>query len=60
MTPKQKVLKKYPRAYAKEGLMSGDWYIYIPVGKNSDSYRCLGSGYNARKAWEAVAQSLHL
>lgn len=41
---KRKVLKKYPRAYSKEGRTSGDWYIYLDG-------RTIGIGSTAKRAW---------
>ena len=51
-TPKQRVLKKHPKAYAKEGLMSGDWYIYIPRGRG---HIPIAKELNAKAAWAAAA-----
>ena len=53
MTPKQRVLKKYPRAYSYEWRDS--WCIYRPYsGGNLD----LGDGKTAALAWADAAKKL--
>jgi hypothetical protein len=54
MTPKQRVLKKYPKAYAKDGLMSGDWYVY----RGQFGSEPIGSGWTPQQAWAAAAKWL--
>lgn len=54
-TAKQRVLKKYPGAYAKEGLMSGDWYIYR---KSGSEYVAIAKAETAKLAWKQAADSL--
>lgn len=48
------VRSKYPTAYAKEGLMSGNWYIY----RAKDSQHILASAVTARQAWKIAAGRL--
>ena len=43
------MLKKFPKAFAKEGLMSGNWYVYAPAGV------VIGLASSAKAAWEAAA-----
>lgn len=53
-TAKGKVLKKYPRAYAKEGLMSGDWYVFSGrFGRPP-----LASGTSPQQAWKRASEML--
>ena len=54
LTAKQRVLKRFPKAYARDGLMSGDWYVYIPRG---DGVRSLGKGGTPAQAWAAAARN---
>jgi hypothetical protein len=53
-TAKAKVLKKYPKAYAKEGIMSGDWYVF----QGNYGHPPLASGTTAQQAWKRAAESL--
>lgn len=48
-TPKERVLNEFPNAYAKEGLMSGDWYIH-------HNRHVLGKGATAAAAWRNAAK----
>lgn len=52
---KKRVLKRYPGAYAKEGLMSGNWYVYRVKGR---SHIVAGTGRTAKEAWAHAAYCL--
>lgn len=53
-TAKTIVREKYPTAYAREGLMSGNWYIY----RAKDSQQILASAYTVKQAWKIAAGRL--
>lgn len=52
-TPKQLVLKKWPKAFAKQGVMSGKWYVH------PDNNRVpLAVAETAALAWKEAAKTL--
>lgn len=51
-TAKARVIRKFPKACSKQGLLSGQWYVY----RNSIKDRCLGMGDTARQAWREAAK----
>jgi hypothetical protein len=55
LTPKQRVLQKCPKAYAHEGLMSGEWYIYKTSGH---CHVAVAKGATPRQAWAEAAKLL--
>lgn len=55
MTPKQRVLKKYPKAYAYAWAGPG-WVIYVPRERMGGS-QCLNlSASTPQKAWQEAAE----
>ena len=52
LTPKQRVMKKYPQSFAQEGLISGNWYVYRKANRD----RILGAGPTANSAWNEAAK----
>ena len=57
-TPKQRVKKKFPNAYAQQGLMSGNWYIYAKKGEKR--YQLSGGFTTPKQAWADAAASRFL
>ncbi len=51
MTPKQKVLKKWPKAYCVDGWFSGPsrWHVWM-------NNKLSGRGSTAAKAWAEAAR----
>lgn len=58
LTAKQQVLKRYPDAYAKQGSLSGDWYVYAPKRHWPIIGISGGDKSSASKAWQNAAESL--
>jgi hypothetical protein len=64
MTPKQEVLKRYPRAYAAKASARGPWVVYehpakaVPRGSMAVAVM-LGSGLTAMHAWKDAQARLH-
>jgi len=48
LTPKQRVLRKYPVAVCGRWTASNSWYVDLP-------HRCLGWGRTPRLAWADAA-----
>lgn len=56
MTPKQRVLAKQPRAYAK-AMTATSWFVYGFSTPNRFEVE-LGTGMTAREAWADAAKRL--
>ena len=56
MTPKQRVLKKHPEAYA-QATTETNWYVYVLSTPNKIEVP-LGNGMSARDAWADAAENL--
>lgn len=56
LTPMQRVKAKYPKAYCRDGLMSGDWYVYRGQYGSSP----IASGITGKQAWANAAKALGL